>query len=295
MRDDEPNLAFAFDASPHQPWLTTLLEEIPVAVGLFDDSGKLMFGNRHFSEEPDFAGGESAEWLSISPDGQTVGDGVFPCLRVRARTTAALPAMPVYLIHPKGCGEDLAAHLEHSAHRVNAFPSTADFLSVAEVLQPGCVVVDLRYSINGSNGLLEILELRPSELQVILLGPQDTPASEVIAALRAGAADYLLEPSIVESLPAALKKAAGPLRDQFAAVDDHAAWLNQRLLSLPRRERQVMMGLVAGGTNKTIARSLQLSPRTVEVHRSHLMQRLHVRTLTELLHLARDAGLKATQ
>ena len=294
MRDDEPRLFFAFDGVSSQTWLTTLLEEMPVAVGLFDDSGKLMFGNRHFSEEAHVVGRHSAEWRSISPDGGTVAEGVFPCLRVRAQQVATSPTIPIYLIQPKGCGEDLAAELQHSAHRLNAFPSAADFLNVAEVLQPGCVVVDLRYSEPNRNGLLDVLQLRPFDLQVILLGPQDTPADEVIAALKGGAADYLLEPSIAESLPGALKKAAGQLRGHFVALDDHSTSLHHQVLSLPRRERQVMLGLLAGGTNKSIARSLQLSPRTVEVHRSHLMQRLNVKTLTELLHLARDAGLKAT-
>lgn len=293
MRDDEPRLSSEFEDISRRPWLTALLEQMPVGIGMFDESGQLMFGNRHFSEEPGVVESLPDDWVSISPDGKTVGEGVFPCVRMQASRQVVDSMIPIYLIHPKGCGDDLSAQLHRSTHRLSSFESTEDFLNVAEVLQPGCVIVDLRSSRPSSSALLKILQLRPSELQVVLLGAEQTPAADVIAALRAGAADYLLEPAIAGNLAAVVKKASDPLRDSVAVLDDQAADLNQRLLSLPRRERQVMLGLVAGGTNKTIARSLQLSPRTVEVHRSHLMQRLNVRTLTELLHLVRDAGLRA--
>jgi FixJ family two-component response regulator len=61
------------------------------------------------------------------------------------------------------------------------------------------------------------------------------------------------------------------------------------------RERQVLEGLLSGGTNKTIGRNLDISPRTVELHRASVMQRLGVETLTEAVLLAAAAGVRPTR
>lgn len=63
-----------------------------------------------------------------------------------------------------------------------------------------------------------------------------------------------------------------------------------RFRQLSRREREVPEGLVAGGTNKSIARELGISPPTIEVHRAHLMERLNARSLSELLQMVHQAG-----
>jgi FixJ family two-component response regulator len=66
-----------------------------------------------------------------------------------------------------------------------------------------------------------------------------------------------------------------------------------RIAALPVREREVLDGLLAGGTNKMIARNLGLSPRTVEAHRARIMERLGARSLPELVQIAVAAGLQA--
>jgi FixJ family two-component response regulator len=65
-----------------------------------------------------------------------------------------------------------------------------------------------------------------------------------------------------------------------------------RIAQLSTREREVLEGLLGGSTNKTIARNMGLSPRTVEVHRARLMERLGAKTLSELVVMATAAGLK---
>ena len=64
------------------------------------------------------------------------------------------------------------------------------------------------------------------------------------------------------------------------------------IAALPPREREVLDGLLAGGTNKTIARDLGLSPRTVEAHRARIMERLGAQSLPELVQIAVAAGLQ---
>jgi FixJ family two-component response regulator len=65
-----------------------------------------------------------------------------------------------------------------------------------------------------------------------------------------------------------------------------------QIAGLSAREREVLDGLLAGGTNKTIARDLDISPRTVEAHRARIMERLGARSLPELVQIAVAAGLQ---
>ena len=68
-----------------------------------------------------------------------------------------------------------------------------------------------------------------------------------------------------------------------------------RIAGMSAREREVLDGLLAGGTNKTIARELKISSRTVEFHRAHVMERLGARTLPEAVLIAAAAGLRPPQ
>lgn len=204
------------------------------------------------------------------------------------------PDVQIYLVQRPGADEsDLREKLRGSARRIKTFSCQEDLMNVADVLNPGCVVVDMRGSDAVLHPVPDVLKGRPADLQVIFVGSAETPASHVIDAMRAGAIDYILAPLPKDALARAVQKAfqALPLRFDGAGSDRHE--LSQRLADLPKREREVLVDLMSGGTNKSIARRLKLSPRTVEVHRAHLMERLNVRTLTELLQLAHKAGMSA--
>ena len=108
--------------------------------------------------------------------------------------------------------------------------------------------------------------------------------------MKAGAVDFLEMPYENDALLAAVASAQADIRN--VAERDHAAELARtRIAGLSEREREVLDGLLAGGTNKTIARKLGLSPRTVEAHRAHVMQRLGVQSLPEVVLMAAAAGL----
>lgn len=206
------------------------------------------------------------------------------------------PDIPVYLVQPPGAPDRaLFAALQRMATRITTFSSQEELLNLAEVLNAGCIVVDLRAAPLLPEALHRLLRLRPAELQVVLIGLDDTAPAQIIAALKAGAADYLVDPLHEAALASAIQRACRSLLDGASAGDDAAADLSRRLGNLPRREREVLFGLIEGGTNKSIARRLNISPRTVETHRARLMQRMDVRNLTQLLHLAHDAGLGRTQ
>ena len=109
--------------------------------------------------------------------------------------------------------------------------------------------------------------------------------------MKAGAVDYLELPHEPEQLLGAVASALADIRE--AAEQDRAAALAKaRVAGMPPREREVLDGLLAGGTNKTIARDLKISPRTVEFHRAHIMERLGARTLPEAVLIAAAAGLR---
>lgn len=203
------------------------------------------------------------------------------------------PDVQIYLVQGHGTNSsDLIAMLRPTARRITTFSCHQDLMNVADVLNPGCIILDMRGAKVAPRALRDLLMRRPAELQVIIIGAVDTPPADMIDALRAGAIDYLVEPISSGALERAVQTACDALPLRLARPDDGAEDTNQRFTLLSRREREVLLGLVGGGTNKSIARTLDISPRTVEVHRAHLMERLNVRSLTELLHLARDAGIR---
>lgn len=109
-----------------------------------------------------------------------------------------------------------------------------------------------------------------------------------VRAMKAGAIDFLEKPYRREDLLAALQQACNRLEDG-EHVKKHSADAKLRLNALTPREREVMDGLANGYPNKTIAYDLGISPRTVEVHRANLMEKLEARSLSDALRIAFDA------
>jgi len=109
-----------------------------------------------------------------------------------------------------------------------------------------------------------------------------------VEAMKAGALDFIEKPFDDEVLIEAVKNAAATL-DRAADADLTA--IRARFAELTDREREVMAGVVAGLPNKTIAYDLQISPRTVEVHRANVMTKMAARSLPELVRMTLSAGL----
>jgi PAS domain S-box-containing protein len=172
--------------------------------------------------------------------------------------------------------------------RARIFESGTSFLDVAAVLSPGCVLVDLRKAT--SQGLAVVRELKAQSLMLptIALDGPSAGVDAAVAAMKAGAVDYIVvtdEAELCVDLPVSIAATLGAVRP-FSRDDAVSA----RLAALTPREREVLGGLIDGGTNKAIAIKLGISPRTVEMHRSQLMSRLNARNLTELLQMALAAG-----
>lgn len=178
--------------------------------------------------------------------------------------------------------------LKTSGYCVETFASGVDFLKVARGLEPGCVLLDVRMpEIDGLTVQAEMKAIGIALPVVVMTGHGDVTVA--VAAMKAGAVDFLEKPFEKAELLAAIN-------DGFARIDrsghraERTALAVIRLAALTPRERDVLHGLVHGLPNKTIAYNLGISPRTVEIHRAHLMTKLDVRSLSEALRIAFAAG-----
>ena len=183
----------------------------------------------------------------------------------------------------------LAAVVRALGYRARVFDSVPAFLDVAAVLAPGCVVLDLRTGKDEGLSIPRELRARSITLPTLVLDAAGADVTTAVAAMKAGAVDYVLfqdEASLREALARALVECQGNSRP--AKRDESAG---ARLARLTQREREVLVGLVDGGTNKVIAQKLGISPRTVELHRAQVMNRLNAGSLTELLQIALAAGM----
>ena len=171
-------------------------------------------------------------------------------------------------------------------------------LELATSLRPDVAVLDI--SMPGESGLrvAEELRRRVPETHVLILSMHDN-TEYVLESLRAGAHGYLLKDTAATELRGAIRAVrrgesffSPPIASRLSAVVRGDAPAQPDALSqLTARERQVLVGVAQGRTNREIALELGISHRTVETHRESLMRKLGVRTVAGLTRLALEAGL----
>jgi two-component system response regulator FixJ len=113
-----------------------------------------------------------------------------------------------------------------------------------------------------------------------------------VAAMRAGAKDFIEKPFTDQAILAGIRIGLAD-RPKPSIADQAKLAILDRLKNLSPREREVLDGMVAGHPNKVIAYNLSLSPRTVEIHRARVMDKMQARSLSELVRLAITAGIVA--
>ncbi len=166
--------------------------------------------------------------------------------------------------------------LDAVGFRVTSYATPTAFLGVADDLAMGCVLLDLRMpEMDGFEVQARLMLINP-DLPVIVITAQGDIRTAV-RAMKAGAFDFIEKPYGDEALIAAIESALAAGAAKGRADDIAAATVLIAMLS--PREREVLEALVAGQPNKVIAFNLGISVRTVEVHRSRMMDRLGVRQL----------------
>ncbi|MES1989859.1 MAG: response regulator FixJ [Pseudomonadota bacterium] len=173
--------------------------------------------------------------------------------------------------------------------------SVCDFGSARAVLdagaiEGGCLIADIRMPDMDGLELQEELNRRGSEWPVIVVtGHGDVPLA--VRAMKAGAVDFIEKPYDDDVLLEAVRRAVVS-RPRKLEVTDTDKDSKARLAALTARERDVLGHVIAGRPNKLIAFELGISPRTVEIHRAHLMEKMCVKSLPELVRLALVAGIE---
>lgn len=181
--------------------------------------------------------------------------------------------------------EALAFLLEASDYRVRTYESALAFLDVLPSAAPGYVVSDIRMPDMTGLELAQQLSERKSGFPIVIVtGHGDIPMA--VEAMRSGVVDFLEKPFSEERILAALERAGRLLNAQEGPSNEARAQIQARLDSLSERERQVLDRVIAGHPNKIIARDLGISPRTVEIYRAKLMNKMQADNLASLVRMA---------
>lgn len=168
--------------------------------------------------------------------------------------------------------------------KVATYASALAFLTAHKAAQRGCIVLDIRMPGMSGLELQERLNRSGSTLPIVFItGHGDVPMA--VEAMKRGAVDFIQKPFRDQELLDRINLALEQNRQRRDA-DETRHDIARRLATLTRREREVMDMVIQGKANKVIAIDLGLSQRTVEVHRSHVMDKMKARTLADLVRMS---------
>jgi two-component system, LuxR family, response regulator FixJ len=199
------------------------------------------------------------------------------------------PAM-VYIVDDDAAVRDSLRFLLRSVGLpTSSHVSAQEFIDIYAG-QPGCLVLDIRMPGMSGLDLQQHLKLHGALIPVVFItGHGDIPMA--VEAMRHGAFDFLEKPfqaqDLTDRVRRALEKDAGNRRRQRDADR-----IPERLESLTAREREVLRLLSTGKLNKVIAADLGVTRRTVEAHRAHLMEKLGVQSVAQLVRIVMDLELR---
>lgn len=178
--------------------------------------------------------------------------------------------------------------LRSVGHPVETFASAQDFLDAYRDDRPGCLVLDIRMPGMSGLELQEKLVERRSILPIIFItGHGDVPMA--VEAMQAGAMDFIQKPFRDQDLLDRINQALEKDAKNRAALGE-LNLIRERLASLTPREREVMDLVVHGKANKVIAGDLDLSQRTVEIHRARVMEKMQASSLAHLVRMVIEVG-----
>jgi RNA polymerase sigma factor (sigma-70 family) len=169
-------------------------------------------------------------------------------------------------------------------YRVAVFASAESFLDKLSPSWRGCLLLDIRMPGMDGLELQQVLQVGGVSLPVIIMtGHGDTTSAR--EAFRAQAVDFLEKPLDQDSLLNALQEARSRC-EATMSQEGRRQEANELVRALTSREREVLDLVIAGRHNREIAVNLGISPRTVEVHKMRLMDKLRVRNVAELVRLS---------
>jgi len=173
--------------------------------------------------------------------------------------------------------------------QIATYESSLGFLASARPEPGDCLLLDVRMPDMDGLELQAELNRRAVRLPVIVMtGHGDVPIA--VRAMKAGAADFIEKPFTDDLLIDGVRRALA-LSAETLRVSGETTEISRRFETLTAREREVLEGMVAGHPNKVIAHDLGISPRTVEIHRARVMNKMEARSLSALVRMAVAAGM----
>jgi two-component system, LuxR family, response regulator FixJ len=194
-------------------------------------------------------------------------------------------ARAVYIIDDdQALRESLAFLLRAAQLEVRSFESAKTFLDALPDASIGCVITDIRMPhMSGIDLLRRLKELKVGVPVIVITGHGDVPLA--VEAMKIGAADFLEKPFNDDQLLASVRAALQYQQDQTKRCAERAE-IENRISKLSAREKDVLAGLIQGRANKQIAFDLGISPRTVEIYRANLMNKMQADSLSDLVRMA---------
>lgn len=197
----------------------------------------------------------------------------------------------VYLVDDDNVGRNMmAARLEDAGISCQCFENAESFLAwIASHTLSGCLLLDI--SMPGMSGLKLQQELLRNNIQlpiIFLTGHGDIPTT--VRAMKLGAVDFMTKPVNSAKLVDSIREIFRINRDQQQQEENKSA-LQQRLSTLTEREHEVLLMAIDGTSNKEIAQLMNISPRTIEIHRSHILLKTRSKSFLELARTLTDSGI----
>jgi RNA polymerase sigma factor (sigma-70 family) len=166
------------------------------------------------------------------------------------------------------------------------YGSAQEFLAAYQASQPGCLVLDVRMPGMSGLELQQQLNLRGAVIPVIFMtGHGDIPMA--VEAMQHGAFDFLQKPFRDQDLLDRIQRAIARDGELRQSLGEHAR-IKAHLESLTAREREVLDLMTQGKQNKQIAQELGISPRTIEIHRARVMEKMDAQSVAELVRMMLD-------
>ena len=168
------------------------------------------------------------------------------------------------------------------------FASAQEFLAAYQPSQVGCLVLDIRMPGMSGLELQQELNLRGAVIPVIFMsGHGDIPMA--VEAMQHGAFDFLQKPFRDQDLLDRIQRAIAKHQQLQQSLGEHER-IRGLLAELTPREREVLDYLTQGKQNKAIAQELDVSPRTIEIHRARVMEKMNAHSVAELVRMMMDVG-----
>ena len=173
------------------------------------------------------------------------------------------------------------------------YPSAQEFLAAFDPHQPGCLLLDIRMPGMSGMDLQQELNLRGAVVPVIFMsGHADIPMA--VEAMQHGAFDFLQKPFRDQDLLDRIQRAIAKDTERRLALGERSR-IKTHLESLTDREREVLELLTKGKQNKQIAQELGVSPRTIEIHRARVMEKMNAHSIAELVRMMMDLSHAAAR